>query len=299
VQVSVSTHHIASSELTTPWSFTVSNASAKGAMPFIVTSDVAWLTVSPGTATSNGPTDPKTITVTPSGAAANETGTITVNAGLAGTKTITVTTYPDYFTQQFTNGVTLAETSLLFDPTTTGGAYASSVDMDVNTFPVDTTGGTVVAFNSTTTFKKVTLPEAFPFYGTNYNDLYINADGTITFGAPSGGATTLGQHFSQTEIALLTSLDAGLGGAVTYIVDSTGIVITFEGVPTTDNPTGSNDVQVELNFDGSIRITYLTLTASGGVVGLSQGTFSGSLPPGFVPSNLLIGFNTGELKALL
>lgn len=123
----------------------------------------------------------------------------------------------------------------------------------------------------------------FVFFGVTNTTVYVGSNGYITFG---GGDDTylpsVTNHFSQPRIsALFTDLDPSSGGYVMHDQMPDRLAITWYGVPEYDEG-GENHAQIELFFNGVIRITYLRRDAPGGIAGLSDGT----LPTNFVEDDL-------------
>ncbi len=160
-------------------------------------------------------------------------------------------------------------------------------------FPTDPTGGTTISL-SDDSFQSVTLTGGaqVSLFETNYGSFFVGSNGYITFGV---GDSTLGEsfvnHFALPRIsALFDDLNPGAGGTVTMRQLADRVAVTFQNVPQS-NGSDSNNFQIEMFFDGRIRITILAIGATDGLIGLSRGTgipdvfvetdFSGalSLPP--------------------
>jgi hypothetical protein len=72
------------------------------------------------------------------------------------------------------------------------------------------------------------------------------------------------------------------GGTVSWEQLGDRAVVTYENVPEYTT-TGSNNFQVEMFYDGDIRITWLGVTADDGIVGLSAGD---GVPDDYIESDL-------------
>jgi len=81
--------------------------------------------------------------------------------------------------------------------------------------------------------------------------------------------------------ALFTDLYPPAGGTVSWKQLDDRVAVTYEHVIDlyTDLP---NSFQIELFFDGRIRLTYLDLAAKNGLIGLSRGL---GVPPDFIESD--------------
>ncbi len=315
--VTATVHHFGVDNLgnyETTWQFDVFNDGAKGTtLVFNVTTDRGWIQVSPVSGTSTGENNPVTVTVTidrdyaeaakliPSFA----TGTINVTSSV-GDKRITVTTAPNYFSEEFdnaTNVVDLEGRSFTFTPDGSLSYYGATQEEGITEFPTDPAGGLILDFAAFgDPVRAVPLGgKQLPYYEGNFNSIYISSQGYVGMGNPGAPATSPEDHFESPQISLFP-MDATEGGQVSLLQDAQKVIVTYEGVPTQDElkqgPPVTNDVQLELFFDGDIRISYLQVDpAAVGVVGLSSGAGEGGqLPPGFVDTDLA-GINTGPAKA--
>ena len=129
---------------------------------------------------------------------------------------------------------------------------------------------------------QVSLPFAFPFYGTDHTDVFVGSNGYLTFGSGDTDFTESVNDFlaPQPRIApFFDDLDPEAGGGVFVNDQLPGrFVVTYQGVPEF-SPGGSNTIQATLFADGRIQFVYNGLTASDAIVGLSPG---GSPAPPFV-----------------
>ena len=183
----------------------------------------------------------------------------------------------DWFTEQFDAGDSdLANHTITFAPVGGDNHYAASVATAAD-YPVDPTGGTSLPL-SDDDYESVALGASatFPFFGQNYSTFYVGSNGYITFGeGDSDFSESISDHFELPRIsALFDDFDPEVG-QVTWKQLGDRAVVTWHQVPQYDE-TDSNSFQVELFFDGTIRITWLALAATDGVAGLSAGT---GLPP--------------------
>lgn len=190
----------------------------------------------------------------------------------------------DYFTELFAaNDNDLAYTTVTFIPTTNLNGYVAFAD-PATQFPTDPAGGTVLALGDDA-YEFITLGVAsVALYDTVYTSFYVGANGYLTFGE---GDTTFSPgtmaHFSLPRIAALFSdFDPSQDGTVSWRQTGDRVAITYEGVPQWGSA-DENDFQVELFFDGRIRLTWLALATSGGLAGLSRGD---GMPDHFTESDL-------------
>lgn len=122
----------------------------------------------------------------------------------------------------------------------------------------------------------LSLPFSFPFFGTIYTALSINANGNVTFLGPSSSSveSVEGLAFGLPRIAAFwDDLDfRQRGGLYVKLVSSNPAkaIITWNAVPEFGT-TNSNTVQLTLMADGTIEISFNGISATDGLVGLSRG----------------------------
>jgi uncharacterized repeat protein (TIGR03803 family) len=199
---------------------------------------------------------------------------------------LTVTTQPsDYFTEIFTGNIaSLSYSTLTFTPN--GGANTYGVCVQPAThFPTDPTGGTVLLMGDDT-YSQITLSggNTVAIYGTRTNVIFVGSNGYLTM--RSGDATfgyNYSTHFSLPRVsALFSDLYPPYGGTISWKQLGDRLAVTFQSVPAISSSTNTNSFQFELFFDGRIRVTYLALSQSSALVGLSAGT---GMPLNFVASD--------------
>jgi len=164
-----------------------------------------------------------------------------------------------------------------------GSSYKACIN-EANDFPVDPNGGTIIPLGDDD-YIAINLDGAsINFFGTSYNTFYIGSNGYISF--LSGDIRhfeTLADHFDLPRIsALFDDLDPSAGDLISWKQLDDRVVITFENVPEYGS-SNTNSFQIEMRFNGKIRITWLGIDAYDGLVGLSDGC---GLPLHFSESNL-------------
>lgn len=179
----------------------------------------------------------------------------------------------EYYTEYFPSAKPDLENTLLeFAPDETGMAF-DVCRSNISALPIPTAGATIVGLADDGSVQ-ISLADGavFPFFGTEHTDLYINANGNITFTSnDSAFAPNPATHFELRRIApCFSDLNPTVGGTMSYMQLADRLVITYSGLPHFDRG-GSNTFQVELHFSGVIRMAYLELTAAPVVVGLSNG----------------------------
>ncbi len=198
--------------------------------------------------------------------------------------TFTTLEQPDYFTQQFTNNNDLAYRAVTFFPDGSGDYYAACTD-EATIFPVDPTTATVLALGDDA-YVEVPISGGAQLwlYGIGYSSYFVGSNGVITFGQGDDQWTeSLGAHFQMPRIsALFDDFNPSVGGRISHLQLADRVVVTYENVPEWGQST-LNSFQVEMFFSGTIRLTYLSLAAVDGLVGLSPGD---GIPADFMASDL-------------
>ena len=183
---------------------------------------------------------------------------------------------PDFFTELFESSDNdLDNLTLFFSPDSGNDFYAACAEPAV-ALPSDPSGGNSLSFspNDDDGYDTVSVGggEQVYLYGVGYSSFYVSTNGYITF---NSGDTDTGEsftdHFEQPRISVLfDDLDPGAGGSATWKQFADRVAVTFENVPEY-SVGGANTFQIELFFDGRITITYLAISASDGLAGLSEG----------------------------
>jgi endonuclease/exonuclease/phosphatase family metal-dependent hydrolase len=263
--------------------YTLSNPGAQPAS-FTVSSDASWLVpqVSGGTVPGNGSTN---IVVSVNAAAAPTTpaeyvGRITVNGVVRAVRLVVLSPVTDYLTQHFTTGVpfNLANRSVTFTPDGSVNFYRGTI-ATVSAFPVNPDGGTTLPLGSLDS-REVLLTggKKLPLFGVEYTRFFVGSAGYITFTAQDlDYSPSVADHFAQPRISgLFFDLDP-TGASVSYKQLSDRVAATYRNVPQFGAAT-TNNFQIEMFFDGRIRLTWLgvgavapALGAAPPLVGLSPG----------------------------
>ena len=193
---------------------------------------------------------------------------------------------PAYFAELFTTGNDLAYTRLTFRPNGSLDFYAVCAE-SIAALPTDPAGGTALALTDES-FATVSLTggAAVRLYGQSYTTFYPGSNGYITFQSGSTASSeSFAALFAQPCVAaLFDDLNPGPtgGGTIRWKQLADRVAVTWENVPEFTN-TGANTFQIELFFNGDIAVSYLDLSATDGLAGLSPG---GGIPEGFVPVDL-------------
>ena len=156
---------------------------------------------------------------------------------------------------------------------------------NVTAFPTDPTGGTALILTDDS-YAPVNLTggKSVSLYGTSRTNLFVGSNGYITFDSgDSEYRGTYTYHFGKPRVSgFFADYNPGSGGTISVRQLDDRLAATWQNVPEYDT-TNSNNFQVELFFDGVIRITWLRIDIPAGVAGLSQGL---GVPAGFAASDL-------------
>jgi hypothetical protein len=202
--------------------------------------------------------------------------------------TFTTLDFPDdYFTELFdaaNNDVDNISITLI--PDGTANYYTTCVE-SIDVLPTDPSGGTPLPL-SDDDYEPAPLSggATVSLYGESYGDgeVLAGSNGYLTFGVGDIYYTeSLADHFNLPRIsALFDDLNPSTGGTVGYKQLGDRLAVTWENVPeySTSN---ANTFQIEMFFNGQIRISWLAIEATDGLAGLSDGL---GIPPNFTESDL-------------
>lgn len=188
----------------------------------------------------------------------------------------------DYFTEMFFpdgDPFDLSNKSLILTPTADQSSYTFSLE-NITELPVDYFGSFNLNLDDDDySHVELTYPTKVTMFGTRYPGFYVGSNGYITFTEGDIDHTeSLDDHFDLVRISgLFDDLNPAAGGHIGWKQISQSVVVTWEDVPEY-NSSNTNTFQVEMFFNGTIRISWLDISAKDGIVGLSQGL---GLLPGF------------------
>ncbi len=165
----------------------------------------------------------------------------------------------------------LDNTSILFKPDGMG-YYRTVCRQTATEFPENPDGSVPVSLDDDDYAMVDLNGVTVSLYGEEYDRFYIGSNGYISFiSGDTSYFETLEQHFLLPRIsALFVDLSPSEGGEVSYKILPNKVVVTFENV-SEFNTSNSNSFQVEMWFDGKIRMTWLNIDCRTGLVGLSEG----------------------------
>ncbi|MFB0525665.1 MAG: LamG domain-containing protein [Phycisphaerae bacterium] len=193
----------------------------------------------------------------------------------------------DYFTERFSSGANpfdLSNKAIMFTPTEDGTSYTACLQQ-IGLLPTDPAGGIELELPDDD-YELVRLPDqkTVSIYGSSFPSFYVGSNGYITFTEGDWDPRqSLSDHFDTKRIsALFNDFDPSEGGGVSWKRIANGVAVTWRHVPEFDTG-GSNTFQVEMYFDGRIRLAWLAVAAQEGIVGLSNGL---GLPADFQQTDL-------------
>jgi len=199
--------------------------------------------------------------------------------------TFTTTEIPDPYTEEFAAGdFDLSGRSILFTP---NGSidYYSICSAPITVLPTDPAGGTPLTLaDNANANVALTGGAQVSIYSQSFNNFFVGSNGYITFGVGDTDSTpTLADHFDSPRIsAMFANLNPALGGTVSWKQLADRALVTFQNVPQAST-SNSNTFQIEMYFDGRIRLSFLQMDTTTGITGLSAGK---GIPADFLETNL-------------
>lgn len=181
----------------------------------------------------------------------------------------------DYFTEYFSSEedlFDLSNRSVMFMPTTDGTFYRGT-QQEITKLPTDPADGTVLSLGDDDyEFVQLKGTETVFLFSESFAGFYVGSNGYLTFTeGDDGHSESLIEHFDTKRVsALFEDLNPSNGGAVSWKELEDRAVVTWENVPEYGN-NNSNTFQIEMFFDGRIRLSWLVVEAVNGIVGLSEG----------------------------
>jgi hypothetical protein len=189
----------------------------------------------------------------------------------------------EYFTEEFGGGFDLDYFTVEFDPDGSGSFY-DMCGYAATELPTDPTGGTALSVDEDR-WAQVVLADSrtVQLYGLGYTTFYVCDNGYITFNDGDSDYTeSLEEHFDMPRIAALYDDLSIRNGTVSWKQLDDRAAVTCENVPEYGT-SNRNTYQVEMFFNGLIRITWLRIDSNDSIVGLSAGD---GVPGDFIESDI-------------
>jgi subtilisin family serine protease len=219
--------------------------------------------------------------------ASDAAGNVTIDDNGGACYTFTTPEVPEFFTEQFANGIDLEGLVATFTPNGSNDFYALCVEPLGAALPTDPAGGTDSGLGDDQPTSFALSGGAVSLYGQSYTTVHVGPNGYLTFGAGDSDYTeSFADHFDLPRVsALFDDLNPGTGGSVSWKQLADRVAVTWLDVPeySTSN---SNTFQIEMFFDGRIRLSWLDVDNGDAVVGLSAGA---GLDPDFFASDVSQG----------
>jgi subtilisin-like proprotein convertase family protein len=195
---------------------------------------------------------------------------------------------PDHYTQLFDSSTNdTAYQTWTFTPDGSTSLYSVCRETAAN-FPTDPAGGTTLSLTDDS-FAPVTLTgvNTVALYQRRTNVLYVSSNGYLTLNAGTNWMVeSLASHFGLPRIsALFHDLNPADAGTISWKETGELVAVTFSNVPEYDDfhlAERTNSFQIELFYDGRIRLTLLNVGIPDGLIGLSAGQ---GMPANFLKSD--------------
>ena len=181
------------------------------------------------------------------------------------------------------DGFDLAYSSITFTPTSEGTSYVTSLEQ-ITELPRNPALGTDLGLGDDD-YVEVGFsdPVSVKIFNRSFSSFFVGSNGYITFTrGDQDPSQTLEEHFETLRISgLFCDLAPPHAGSVKAQYCANCVAITWLEVPEYSY-TATNTFQIEMFFDGRIRISWLEINADECIVGLSKGL---GLPDGFVETD--------------
>ena len=199
----------------------------------------------------------------------------------------------DYFTQSFseeTADITSESGeyfSVVFVPDTSTSGYSASAGSSNQLGTSPFCGERLMMMEDDSIEYSLQTGNSVTFFGEQYSTFFVGSNGYVTFGqGDTTRGATLEAHFSLPRIsASFNPMDLRFGGMVSVVELTDRVAVSYYEVPDYLLNGAPRTCQVEMFFDGTIRITGNTFRytpSNRTIVGLSRGQ---GLPEDFVESD--------------
>ncbi|MHC4436517.1 MAG: hypothetical protein ACYS3S_04100 [Planctomycetota bacterium] len=196
----------------------------------------------------------------------------------------------DYLTEEFSveDIFDLQYSSVMFTPTADGTSYTGLLQ-DIEQLPTNPIGGTDLGLEDDD-FVLVVLSNQtrVKIFNQSFRRFFVGVNGYITFTeGDTDFSQTLEEHFEILRISgLYYDLTARNEGTITVKKLFNRIAVTWQEVPGFSN-TSPNTFQIEMFYDGRIRLSWLEIGSPENIVGLSNGL---GLSPDFEETDFSVDY---------
>ncbi len=194
----------------------------------------------------------------------------------------------DFFTEDFGSypRFDLDGRSLVFTPDGSADYYSAKV-LAISALPVDAAShNPIYLTDDDSEWVFLTGDDTVKLYGAASRGVGIGSNGYLTFNEhDSTWLSNITNHFDNLRVSMLfTDLNPVYGGSVTWAQLDDRFVATYTDISPfgSATPTAFNTFQVEMFYEGTIRISWLGIDSLYPVVGLSG---SYTIPPGYVETD--------------
>jgi hypothetical protein len=195
---------------------------------------------------------------------------------------------PDYFTHEYgwMEYFDVMYRSITYQPNGSPDFYTVCVE-PISSLPVDPEGSTPILLGDED-YKQINIGGGkwVWLYGVSYNTFFVSSNGNVSFtGGDWNGWASLQNHFSLPRITGVSDdLEPDIVNPnISWRQLDDRVVVTYDHVyEWWLFGGGPSTFQIEMFFDGRIRVSFLGIGASWGIVGLSAGA---GLPPDFEETN--------------
>lgn len=258
----------ATNALPQPVTYTLANEGATS-FNWSASKTQSWLTVTPVGGTLAPGQSVSLVLTFNSGVTALALGTYTDTVTVTNqttvisqTRGVTLKVFQDYFTEvfSFNRQPDTKGQSFLFAPGASPNSYTVQ-RTSVASYPTDPTGGTTLAAADDSSTAVSLGTDTVKLYGSSYSTLYVGANGYLTFtGTDTTYTPSSAAHFSKRRVSgYFVDLDSRLGGSISWRKLADRVAVTWHQVPLNNFSTYKQSFQIEMFFDGTIRITHLDL----------------------------------------
>jgi hypothetical protein len=179
-----------------------------------------------------------------------------------------------FLTEEFSDKDTfdLQYSSVMFTPASDGVSYIGSLQ-DITQLPTNPFGGNSLDLPQDNYVRVVLSNQArVKIFNQSFRSFFVGVNGYITFTqGDTDFSQTLDEHFEILRISgLYCDLTAENDGTVTARQLADRVAVTWQHVPEFSN-TSPNTFQIEMFYDGRIRLSWLEIGSENNIVGLSDG----------------------------
>jgi len=197
----------------------------------------------------------------------------------------------EFLTEEFSNDdiFDLQYSSVMFTPTAEGTSYTGLLQ-DITQLPTNPIGGTNLGLRDDDYVRVILSNKTrIKIFNQSFRSFFVGVNGYITFTTGDNDfSQTLEEHFEIMRISgYYCDLTAARNeGAVTAKQLNNRVAVTWEQVPGFSD-TSPNTFQIEMYYDGRIRLSWLETGYLNNIVGISNGL---GLSPDFQETDFSVDY---------